>query len=35
MKNRSALQFVLIIGIVNFFADLTYEGARAESLDRF
>jgi predicted MFS family arabinose efflux permease len=28
MKNRSALQFVLIIGIVNFFADFTYEGAR-------
>src|SRR6266702_3658856 len=29
MRNRSALQFVLIIGIVNFFADFTYEGARA------
>jgi predicted MFS family arabinose efflux permease len=29
MKNKSALQFVLIIGIVNFFADFTYEGARA------
>ena len=28
MKNRSALQFVLIIGTVNFFADFTYEGAR-------
>src|SRR5881296_4664634 len=28
MKNRSAFSFVLIIGIVNFFADLTYEGAR-------
>jgi predicted MFS family arabinose efflux permease len=28
MKNRSALQFVLIIGIANFFADFTYEGAR-------
>src|SRR5215471_16750291 len=28
MKNKSALQFVLIIGIVNFFADFTYEGAR-------
>jgi hypothetical protein len=28
MKNRSALQFVLIIGIVNFFADLTYDGVR-------
>jgi MFS family permease len=28
MKNRSAFQFVLIIGIVNFFADFTYEGAR-------
>jgi len=28
MKNRSALQFVVIIGIVNFFADFTYEGAR-------
>jgi len=24
-----ALRFVLIIGIVNFFADMTYEGARA------
>src|SRR6201982_491161 len=29
MKSRSALQFVVIIGIVNFFADFTYEGARA------
>jgi predicted MFS family arabinose efflux permease len=29
MKKRSALQFVLIIGIANFFADFTYEGARA------
>jgi MFS family permease len=28
MKNSSALQFVLIIGIANFFADFTYEGAR-------
>ncbi len=28
MKNRSAFRFVLIIGIVNFFADFTYEGAR-------
>src|SRR6266481_835950 len=28
MKNRSALQFVVIIGIVNFFADFNYEGAR-------
>jgi predicted MFS family arabinose efflux permease len=28
MRNRSALQFVLIIGVVNFFADFTYEGAR-------
>jgi predicted MFS family arabinose efflux permease len=28
MKNRSALQFVVVIGIVNFFADFTYEGAR-------
>ena len=28
MKNRSALQFVVIIGLVNFFADFTYEGAR-------
>jgi predicted MFS family arabinose efflux permease len=28
MKNRSALQFVVIIGIANFFADFTYEGAR-------
>src|SRR5713101_2411231 len=28
MRNRSAFSFVLIIGIVNFFADLAYEGAR-------
>jgi len=28
MRNRSAFNFVLIIGIVNFFADLTYESAR-------
>src|SRR5213075_64168 len=28
MRNRSAFSFVVIIGIVNFFADLTYEGAR-------
>ena len=28
MKGRSALQFVVIIGIANFFADFTYEGAR-------
>src|SRR5947208_7839428 len=28
MKSRSALQFVVIIGIANFFADVTYEGAR-------
>jgi len=28
MKNRSAFRFVLIIGIVNLFADFTYEGAR-------
>jgi MFS family permease len=28
MPKRSALRFVLIIGIVNLFADLTYEGAR-------
>jgi MFS family permease len=28
MKNRAALQFVVMIGIVNFFADFTYEGAR-------
>ena len=28
MSNRSAFRFVLIIGIVNLFADLTYEGAR-------
>jgi len=28
MRSRSALQFVIIIGIVNFFADFTYEGAR-------
>jgi hypothetical protein len=25
---RLAFRFVLIIGIVNFFADMTYEGAR-------
>src|SRR5215472_3290324 len=29
MKSRSAFQFVLVIGIANFFADFTYEGARA------
>jgi predicted MFS family arabinose efflux permease len=29
MKNRSALQFVVIVGVANFFADFTYEGARA------
>src|SRR5258707_1665927 len=28
MRNRSAFRFVVIIGIVNFCADLTYEGAR-------
>src|SRR5256884_1498196 len=28
MRTRPALQFVLIIGIVHFFADFTYEGAR-------
>src|SRR5213595_3103359 len=28
MRNRSAFSFVVIIGIVNFFADLPYEGAR-------
>ena len=28
MKSSSALRFVLIIGIANFFADFTYEGAR-------
>ena len=28
MKSRSALHFVLILGIANFFADFTYEGAR-------
>jgi MFS family permease len=28
MKNRSALHFVVVIGIANFFADFTYEGAR-------
>ena len=28
MKNRAAIQFVVMIGIVNFFADFTYEGAR-------
>src|SRR5437016_8041163 len=26
---KFAFRFVLIIGIVNFFADMTYEGARA------
>jgi hypothetical protein len=26
---KLAFRFVLIIGIVNFFADLTYEGARS------
>ena len=29
MKSRSALHFVVIIGIANFFADFTYEGARS------
>jgi len=29
MKSRFALQFVVIIGVANFFADFTYEGARA------
>src|SRR5262252_1932340 len=29
MKSRSALQFVVIIGVANFFADFTYEGGRA------
>src|SRR5438445_5978068 len=28
MKNRSALHFVILIGIANFIADLTYVGAR-------
>ena len=28
MRNGSAFRFVLIIGIANFFADITYEGAR-------
>src|SRR5207247_9395730 len=28
MKSRSAVQFVVSIGIANFFADFTYEGAR-------
>src|SRR5438128_10639125 len=28
MKSSSALRFVLIIRIANFFADFTYEGAR-------
>ena len=28
MRNRTAFRFVLIIGIVNLFADLTYEGGR-------
>jgi hypothetical protein len=27
-ENRSAVHFVLIIGIANFLADFTYEGAR-------
>jgi len=26
---KLALRFVLIVGIVNFFADMTYEGGRA------
>ena len=26
---RLAFRFVLIVGIVNFFADMTYEGGRA------
>ncbi len=25
---KAALRFVIVIGIANFFADLTYEGAR-------
>src|SRR5919197_4352920 len=28
MRSRSALHFVVIVGIANFFADFTYEGAR-------
>jgi MFS family permease len=28
MRSRSALHFVLVIGVANFFADFTYEGAR-------
>jgi hypothetical protein len=28
---KVAFQLVLIIGIVNFFADMTYEGARANT----
>jgi len=32
---RLAFRFVLIIGVVNFFADMTYEGARAALLDPF
>ena len=28
MKNSAAFRFVLIIGVANLFADLTYEGAR-------
>jgi hypothetical protein len=29
LTKSTALRFVLIIGIVNLFADLTYEGARS------
>jgi MFS family permease len=29
MKRRTALKFVLIIGVVSFFADFTYEGSRS------
>src|SRR5258708_40330829 len=29
LSSSTALRFVLVIGIVNLFADLTYEGARS------
>ena len=28
-KRRTALKFVLMIGVVSFFADFTYEGSRS------
>ena len=30
MTARSALQFVVVMGVVNLFADMTYEGGRGE-----